>query len=77
MNFILESNPSITVEVARAPICLVLLYNHISSAMQAMLEIRFDLHGHHHLTMAGVRPSPPHSLSVAELPLSPGLQLIP
>lgn len=30
--------------------------------MQAMPEIRFDLHGHHHLTMADVCPSPPHSI---------------
>lgn len=77
VNFILESNPSITAEVAWSPICLVLPHDRISSAMQAMLEIRFDLHGQRHLTMADVRPSSPHSLSVAKLPLSPGLQLIP
>lgn len=71
VNFIPESNPSITAEVAGTPICLVLPRDHISSAMP---EIRFDLHGHHHLTVADVRPSPPHSLSVPELPLSPGLQ---
>lgn len=77
VNFILESNPSITAEVAWTPICLVLPQDRISSAMQAMPEIRFDLHGHHHLTMADVLPSPPHSLYVSELPLSPRLQLIP
>lgn len=77
VNFILESNPSITAEVAWSPICLVLPQDRISSAMQAMPEIQFDLHDHHHLTMADVRPSPLHSLSVPELPLSPGLQLIP
>lgn len=77
VNSILESNPSITVEVAWSPICLVLPQDRISPAMQAMPEIQFDLHDHHHLTMANVRPSSLHSLSVPELPLSPGLQLIP
>lgn len=77
VNVILESNPSITAEVAWSPVCLVLPQDHISSVMQAMPEIRFDLHGRHHLTMADVRPPRPRSLSVPELPLSPGLQLIP
>lgn len=51
MNLILESNPSITAEEARAPICLVLPWDRIISAMP---EIRLDLHGRHHLTMADV-----------------------
>lgn len=59
VNLILQSNPSITAEEAWAPICLVLPWDHISSAMP---EIRFDLHGRRHLTVADVRPSAPLSL---------------
>lgn len=55
MNLILQSNPSITAEVAWTPICLVLPRDRISTAMP---EIRLDLHGHRHLTMAAVCPSP-------------------
>lgn len=53
-----ESNPSISAEVAWSPICLALTQGHISSAMQAKPEIRFDLHGHHHLTTGNVCPLP-------------------
>lgn len=55
VNLILQSDPSITAEVAWTPICLVLPGDHIGTAMP---EIRFDLHGHHHLTVAAVCPSP-------------------
>lgn len=57
VNFIRESSPSVTADVAWTAMCLVLPQDRILTAMQAGPEIQFDLHGLQHLIVDDVHPS--------------------